>query len=155
MGMRTIRAFSRSRAARVAASIALVLFGLVACSRSPPEDRLRARIAAMQTALEAGQVSDFMEGVAEDFGGRGELDRQGAVNLLRAQRLRNARIGATLGPLQIELHGERASVRFTAMLTGSGGGLLPDRAEAWSFDSAWRDGPDDWQLIHAEWEPAL
>ncbi|HET9047991.1 MAG TPA: nuclear transport factor 2 family protein [Chiayiivirga sp.] len=155
MDTRTIRDFSRCRGILAAAGIGLLMLGLAACSRSPPEQRLRDRIATMQVALEAGEVSEFMAGVAEDFDGGGELDRRGVANLLRAQRLRNARIGATLGPLQIDLYGERASVRFTAMLTGSGGGLLPDRAEAWTFDSGWRDGPDDWQLIHAEWEPTL
>lgn len=149
----------RNRRGRVAIcailAASLVLMSLAGCSRSAPEDRLRARINAMQDALEARRPTDFVAGIAEDFSSDSGLDREGVRNLLRLQVLRNERIGATLGPLKIELHGERASVTFSAMLTGSRGGLLPDNARAWSVRSGWRDGPDDWQLIHAQWEPAL
>ncbi len=134
---------------------ALMLSSLVGCSRSPPEDRLRARVAAMQEALETGRPSDFVAGIAEDFTGESGLDREGVRNLLRVQVLRNERIGASLGPMTVEMHGERATVTFTALLTGGRGGLLPDNARAWSVRSGWRDGPDDWQMIHAEWKPAL
>ena len=133
----------------------LMLLNLTGCSRSPPEDRLRARIAAMQDALEARRPADFVAGIAEDFAGDSGLDREGVRNMLRVQVLRNERIGASLGPMTVEMHGERAVVTFTAVLTGSRGGLLPDNARAWSVRSGWRDGPDDWQMIHAEWEPAL
>lgn len=133
----------------------LLLAGLAGCARSAPEERLRARIEAMQNALEAGRPADFMAGVAEDFSADAGLDREGVHQLLRVQVLRNERIGATLGPLTIDLQGERASVTFSAVLTGSRGGLLPDNARAWRVRSGWRDGPDDWQLIHARWEPAL
>ena len=133
----------------------LMLLNLTGCSRSPPEDRLRARIAAMQDALEARRPADFVAGIAEDFAGDSGLDREGVRNMLRVQVLRNERIGASLGPMTVEMHGERAVVIFTAVLTGSRGGLLPDNARAWSVRSGWRDGPDDWQMIHAEWEPVL
>ena len=109
----------------------------------------------MQEALETGRPSDFVAGIAEDFAGDSGLDREGVRNLLRVQVLRNERIGASLGPMTVEMHGERATVTFTALLTGSRGGLLPDNARAWSVRSGWRDGPDDWQMIHAEWKPAL
>ncbi len=155
MQARSFHGFGRDFAWRLALVACCVLVGLVACSRTPPEERLRARIAGMQVALETGSVADFLAGIAEDFAGAHDLDRNGVGNLLRAQRLRNARIGATVGPLDITLHGERATVKFTAMLTGGDGSLLPDRAEAWTFTSGWRDGPDDWQLIHASWEPTL
>lgn len=125
------------------------------CSRSPPEARLRDRIASMQAALEARNPKAFVAGVAEDFSGDSNLDREGVRNLLRAQLLRNQRIGATLGPLDVQLHGERATVRFKVMLTGGSGGLLPDSARGWQVDSGWRDGPEDWQLIHASWQPVL
>lgn len=135
--------------------LGLSLMALAGCSRSAPEQRLRERIASMQAALEAGEVSDFMQGVAADFGSDQGLDRTGVHNFLCAQRLRNSKMGATLGPLTIEVQGERASVSFTAMLTGGSGGLLPQRADAWTFESGWRDGPEDWQVIHAQWKPAL
>ena len=135
--------------------VLLMLALLAGCSRSPPEQRLRERIAEMQQALEARKSADFVAGIAEDFGSDNGMDREGIRNLLRVQMLRNASIGATLGPLDISLHGERATVKFSAVLTGGSGGLLPDSARPWSVTSAWRDGADGWQLIHASWEPML
>lgn len=135
--------------------VLLMLALLAGCDRSPPEQRLRERIAEMQQALEARKPAAFVEGIAEDFGSDNGMDREGIRNLLRVQMLRNASIGATLGPLDITLHGERATVTFSAVLTGGSGGLLPDSARPWSVTSAWRDGADGWQLIHASWEPML
>lgn len=109
----------------------------------------------MQEALEARRPADFVAGIAEDFTGESDLDRDGVRKLLRLQLLRNAQVGASLGPLQIELHGERATVSFTAVLTGGTGSLLPTSAQAWKVSSGWRDGPDGWQVIQARWEPVL
>lgn len=144
----------RGGATRVWPVIVILLAGLVACSSNPPEARLRERIAAMQAALEEPRPADFMRGIAEDFSGEGGMDRAMVHTFLRAQLLRHAHIGASLGPLDIQLHGERANVRFTAVLSG-GEGFLPDRIEGWRIESGWRDGPDGWQLIQATWQPAL
>lgn len=145
----------RSRAAFTMAFCWVVAVGLAGCSHSPPEARLRERITAMQEALEARNPRAFAAGIAEDFTADAGLDKEGVRNLLRAQLLRNQRIGVTLGPLDVQLHGERASVAFKAMLTGGSGGLIPDSARGWRITSGWRDGPDDWQLIQARWEPVL
>ncbi len=131
------------------------LFALVAalagCSASPPEQRLRERIGEMHRALEAREPAAFMRGVAEDFGGRDGLDRNGVHNLLRMQTLRNQSIGATFGPLDIDIVGDRATVKFTVLTTG-GSGFIPERAQPWQVSSGWRDGSEGWQLIQAEWE---
>lgn len=142
-------------AAFACALLWLMLASLAACSHSPPETRLRERITAMQGALEARRPADFVAGIAEDFDGESDLDREGVRNLLRLQLLRNAKIGATIGPIQIELRGERATVTFTAVLTGGTGGLMPTSAQGWKVTSGWRDGPQDWQVIQARWEPVL
>lgn len=149
------RCFAWRAAIRAAAVVLLVILGLAACSRTPPEARLRERIAEMQQALEAREVSGFMAGVAGDFAGGSGLDRTGLRNLVRVQVLRHAAIGVALGPLDVSLHGERATVTFSVMATGGSGGLLPDSARPWAVESHWRDGDDGWQVFHAEWEPAL
>ncbi|UWX04587.1 hypothetical protein H1235_07725 [Pseudoxanthomonas sp. NC8] len=93
-----------------------------------------------------------MDGVAEDFGGNAGMDRAALQQLVRAQILVNADLGLTLGPAEVQLQGERATVRFSAVATG-GGRLLPDRAQAQEVTSGWRDENGQWRLYYAEWRP--
>lgn len=152
-GMRSDARLCRSWAAWIAVLAVLLVLG--GCRREPPEVRLRERIAQMQAAVEARNPGKFMDSVAEDFGSDSGMDRAALHNLLRAQVLRNASIGVSIGPLDVSIQGERASVSFSAMATGSQGGLLPDSARPWAVTTGWRDGPEGWQLIHAKWEPIL
>jgi hypothetical protein len=133
--------------------IALAL--LAACSKPPAEQRLRERIAAMQEAIVQRQASEFMAGVADDFIGNGGIDRAALHNLVRLQVVRNASIGATLGPIDVEMQGERAKVGFDVVLTGGAGGLLPERAQAYAIESGWREQDGEWVVFAADWEPRL
>jgi hypothetical protein len=133
---------------------ALVLL-LAACSKTPAEQRLRETIDAMELAAVEHRPGDFMEAVAADFIGDGHLDRAAMHNLLRAQLLRNQHVGVTRGPLDIQLQGERATVRFNLILTGGAGGLLPERAQGYDITSGWRDEDGEWKLFLVEWEEAL
>lgn len=149
----TIPAASR---ARVATMVWVAFVALLAgCSKPPAEERLRARFDEMQAAVLEHRPGDFIDGVAEDFIGNESADRAALHNILRAQLLRNEEVSATVGPLDIKVTGDRATMDFTMVLTGGAGGLIPERANGWSVKSAWRDGPDGWQVYFAEWSPAL
>lgn len=126
---------------------------LAGCSRMPPDQRLREQLSTMQDALEQRQAGAFMDGVADDFGGNGGMDRAALQQIVRAQMLANANIGLTLGPADVEVQGDRATVRFSAMATGGSGRFLPDRAQAWDVTSGWRDEGGAWRLYYAEWQP--
>lgn len=145
---------SRIHARRIAGAILLAL-GLAACSGSPDEARLRETIDAMQAAVQERRPGDFMDSVTEDFLGDGGLDRAAMHNLLRAQLLRNANIGATRGPLDIQLQGDRAVVDFSVVLTGGAGGLVPERAQGYSIHTGWRIEDGEWRVFLAEWDPKL
>jgi hypothetical protein len=134
-------------------AVVLGLLVLAACSRTPPEQRLREQLGRMQAALEQHDARDFMAGVAADFSGNGGMDRAALQQVVRAQVLVNARIGLTLGPAGVELKGDRATVRFTAAATAGNGRLLPDRAQAWNVTSGWREEDGKWRLYYAEWAP--
>ncbi|HET6397106.1 MAG TPA: hypothetical protein VFF91_09745 [Pseudoxanthomonas sp.] len=125
---------------------------LAGCGRTPPEQRLRAQLESMQEALEGRRADDFMDGVAADFSGNGGIDRAALQQVVRMQVLANERIGLTLGPAEVRMQGDRATVRFAAMTTGGGGRLLPDRAGAWEVTSGWRDEDGQWRLYYAEWK---
>lgn len=126
---------------------------LAACSRTPPEQRLREQVAHMQSALEERRAGDFMDAVAADFAGNSGMDRAALQQVVRAQMLANAHVGLTLGPAQVDIVGDRATVRFSAMASGGSGRFLPERAQAWEVTSGWRDENGQWLLYFAEWKP--
>lgn len=141
--------------------VALSMFALLSmlhvtgCSDTPDEARLRAGIDEMQAAVQEQRPGDFMQFVTDDFIGEGGMDRAALHNLLRAQLLRNASIGATRGPLDIQIRGDQASVGFSVVLTGGAGGLVPERAQGYSIKTGWRIEDGEWRLFLAEWEPKL
>ncbi|MBX3693214.1 nuclear transport factor 2 family protein [Dokdonella sp.] len=132
------------------------LVALAACARTPDEQLLREAMDTMQQALEQARPADFMEHVAEDFtGAGGSIDRKGLRDLLRAQMLGNARIGITRGPADIEVHGDRATVRVTATFTGGDSRWLPERGSVYTLTSGWRRTGGKWHCYNAQWERVL
>lgn len=140
---------------RISGGLCALVVLLAGCAKEPAQTRLRQRIDAMHTAIQARDVPGFMDSVAEDFIGSGNLDRAALQQVVRLQVMRNAAIGVTLGPTQVQLQGARATVEFDVVLTGGAGGLLPERAQGYRIQSGWRDGEEGWQVYHAEWTPAL
>lgn len=143
------------RIAAMTSALSIYAVLLAGCSSEPAEQRLRSRIDTMQTAIAERRIADFMEGVAEDFIGNDNINRAALHNLMRVQALRNASIGATRGPMTVELQGDRATVSFDVVLTGGSGGLIPERAEGYGIKSGWRDEDGEWRVYFAQWGPAL
>lgn len=135
---------------RVLLAVALLL--TVACSRSPDEDALREAMAEMVVAVEARTPDAFMQHVAEDFVAAKGLDRKGLHRMLVAQFLRNQAVGVSSGPLEIKIDQTRAEVGFTAFVTGSTGGWIPERAEGYRIKTLWRFEDGAWLLEWADWE---
>ena len=128
------------------------VLALAACAGDTPEAQLRREFDAMQTAVEAGQASGFIDGVSEDFVGEGGMDRAALHNLVRAQILTNSRVGVTTGPLDVTLQGDNAEVAFDVLLTSGSGRVLPDQAGTYRVTTAWRRESGDWRVHHARWE---
>lgn len=132
------------------------LLSLSGCHRTPDEQRIRNAITAMAQALEHGQPRDFMASVAEDFTGNdGNFDRTSLHNLLRAEVLRNGKLGVILGPIDVELQGDRATVHNTATFTGGAGGFLPERGAVYTFSSGWKREGSKWLCYNASWQQKL
>ena len=107
-------------------------------------------------AVEAHDPRAFMRYVSADFTGNdGQADRDGLHNLLRAQVLRNESVGVTLGPIDVDLLGDRATVHVTATLTGGSGGLLPERGSIYSITSGWKREGGEWKCFNAAWQQKL
>lgn len=128
----------------------LLCWWLASCSQTSPEQRLQLQFERMQTAVEERRIDDFMAGVSTDFAGKGGMDRAALHNLLRLQMLGNASIGATRGPLDIQLQGDRATVKCSVLLTG-GNRFLPERAQTYLITSGWREEDGEWRVYYADW----
>lgn len=145
---------AKYRAHGLLLALLLAALALAACSRTPPEERLRAAIEDLQQAVEQHDGSVLQETIAEDFIGPGGLDRDGARRMAQAMFLRYRDVGVSLGPLDIELRERHATVRFTAAMTG-GAGVLPESGQLYDVQTGWRLEGDEWRLVNADWKPRL
>jgi len=134
----------------------LGLLLLAACSRPSDEQRIRETITAMQQAMENHEPRAFMAHVDDDFvGAEASFDRNALANLLRAEVFRNDDLGVALGPIDVELQDNRATVSLTATFTGGSGGWLPERGSIYSITSSWKRKGSDWVCYGAKWEQKL
>jgi hypothetical protein len=110
----------------------------------------------MQQAMEARNPRAFMAHITDDFVGEdADFDRAALANLLRIEVLRNDSIGATLGPVDIEMQGDRAKARVVATFTGGSGSLLPERGSIYLITSSWKRQGSEWRCYSAAWKQEL
>ncbi len=134
---------------------------LGACTRTPDEQRIRDAMAAMQQAMETRQPRDLLAHVGADFignnggGTEGSVDRTQLGNILRVEVLRNDKIGVTLGPIEVQIQGDRATAHVVATLTGGAGGPLPERVSVYSIVSGWKRDGRNWICYNASWTQQL
>jgi ketosteroid isomerase-like protein len=131
------------------------LVGLAGCTRSDPEQELRATITAMAQAIEQHRVADALEPLAEDFTREsGAFGKQDARRVLAGAMLRNERIQLSTTVTEVRIEGERAHAKVRVIATG-GAGLLPERGQTWEFDTVWRRDQRRWKVFNAEWREGL
>ena len=138
----------------LAASFGMLALALAGCSKQPPEQALRNTIAAMEAAAEKHENDALFDSIAGDFTGSDGMDRQTFRRYVTFTGMRSKSVGVQLGPLDVKLYDNRATVTFTAALSG-GEGLLPDRVQVYDVDTGWRLDDGEWKLISAKWKPQL
>jgi|SRR5690606_8905434 len=123
------------------------------CRRESAEQALRDDIASLQAAIESRDAGAMAGFLAEDFVGNDGLDRDGARRLAVLHFMRNASVGVTPGPLDIQLQGDaHATVRTTVVLTGGSGGIVPGTGRIRDITTGWRREGDDWRMTSVRWE---
>ena len=143
------------RANRLFASLLLIpCLGLMSCSKPAPEQALRDSIQQLEQAAIAKDGSAFFEYFAEDFSGSDGLDRDNFRRYVQLIWLQHKDVGVQMGPLDVKLLEDRATVDFTAALSG-GQGLIPDQGQIYQVQTGWRLEGDEWRLISATWKPIL
>jgi hypothetical protein len=145
---------------RRAAVVVVVIALFSACDRIGPEQKLRQDVAQLQAGVQARDLSSIRGALADDFVGPDGMDRNAAVRLAQVMYLRNQRINAVFGPLQVTLlpsaaNPNHATVAFSAALTGGSGGALPDTARLYQVRTGWRLQDGDWRMTSADWTSAL
>jgi len=137
--------------------VLLITAVVAGCSRSTDEQRIRTAISAMQQAMESRNPRAFMAHVSDDFiGNEAGFDREALANLLRAEVFRNDEVGVTLGPIEIEMQGDRATAKLIATFTGgSPGGMLPERGSVYTITSGWKRRGGEWVCFSGRWEQKL
>ena len=128
-----------------------LLLVLLSCSRPTAEQRLRDTIAAMETAMESGKPGEFIDHVSDDFTGQGSaIDQRQLRGILVGQSLRHENISALLGPLDIKMFDQRATVNVRVLATG--GGWLPESGRQIDIESHWRIESGEWVCFRADWK---
>ena len=140
---------------RRAVVLLLALVAAAGCGRSDPERELRATIDSMARAIEQREPAAFLDALADDFSREsGAFGKQDAKRTLVAAVLRNEKINVSAVVTEVRVDGDRAFARVRVVATG-GAGLLPERGQAWDFESAWRRERGQWKVFNAEWREGL
>lgn len=152
-GFNPIGAQARHGCKALCVLLVFCLLVIAGCGREDTEIALRRQAQGAIEALAEHDHGAFMDIVADDFAGPEGMDRQGVSQMARLYFLRFRQIRLLAGPLSVEMADQRARVSFSLVLAG-GDGLLPDQAQAYQVDSAWRLDGDDWLMIALEWRAA-
>ena len=126
---------------------------LAGCTAPAPEQALHAAMGELQTAIQARESAVFEDRLARDFIGPQGLDREGARRMAQALYLRHREIGILIGPIEVTMQRQYATVRFDAVLTGGSGGLLPDSARIYAVTTGWGMEDGEWRMTSAQWVP--
>ena len=141
-------------AERMRSLIIAALLLAAACSRSAPEEELRALIADMESAVEARDTAFFRGVIGASYrDGRGN-DREGLINAIRGFFLTNPKIEAIVRVVRVRIDSLDSAdvVLQVALLRGVGGpSLLGFEADFRTIElELVRD--DEWSVIGASWE---
>ena len=115
---------------------------------------MRDTIGQMQQAAIDKDAGALFQHFADDFSGSDALDRENFRRYVQLVWLQHKDIGVNMGPLDVKMMEDRATVNFTVALSG-GQGLIPDEGQIYQVQTGWRLEGNDWKLISATWKPAL
>jgi len=124
---------------------------MAACARTPDDQAIRKSIENGAAAAQAHDASALTDMLADDFIGNDELDKAGLKSQLRGQFVVAKAIGVRVGPIDVEVNGDRATARFDAFVTDTSGRWIPDRAATLHFQTGWRRDGKYWLCNNAKW----
>lgn len=146
---------------RRAALLALVLgIGLGGCRGEPttPEEQVRAVIAEVAAAIEAGEVSSAREHISESFESARGHDARELAQLLTFHVMRHQRVSIVTRVHEVFVREpERVEVRAAAASAGRTIAGPEDlrglRGQIYALELDFALEGDAWKLIFADWRP--
>lgn len=129
--------------------MALALLALAACGRKRPEDRVRAAFEGCRAAVEAGDAAKAAEPLDPAFRGPEGMDRATA-RLFLVGTLQRQKVGVTVLRNEVRVDGPEATQEVDLVLTGKGGGLLPEDASRRTLLLRWRETGGEWRLLEVQ-----
>ena len=132
----------------------LAIAMLAGCQRTPDEQQVRQAISEAAAAARSNDAGGLLAWVSADFiGNEGDLDRDGLRRMLALRAFRHDSTGVLIGPVSIERQGDRMIATFSLTLTGGrSDSLLPNQAESFSMNTAWRREGGRWRCYSATWK---
>lgn len=127
---------------------------LVACDKTPDEEKIRAALSEIETAVQKRQTRPVLKYFSKNFTGPDGMTVRQLRQLMAAHYFRNKKIQIVIAGLRIKVTGIDADVHFNAATTG-GTGLLPERLQYYDVDTTWRKIDGDWRIKSANWMPVL
>ncbi len=139
----------------------VVLAAALACSpdADTPEARVRATLAAMETAAEAKDAGAFREHLSESYSDAEGHDTRAVMGIVTFHFLQNRGIHllSRVSEVTIAAPGEAQVLAFVAMAgtpIDSADALARVRADLWRFDVTLREEDGAWRVTRAAWRPA-
>ena len=137
--------------------VALLAAGLFACgdAPTPPEEALRAWVAAGQQRAEAKDRSGLMDMVSSDYADARGNDRDAIEQLFMLYFLRANNIKLLTSIEDVRVFSDSAGeIDLQVVMAATHGGVLGFSGDIYNFElELVRDG-DDWRLIAGRWGAA-
>jgi hypothetical protein len=134
--------------------LAAALLALAACGadRTPPEEALRAWVAAAELAAEARERGVLVEMISADYADARGNDRAALDRMLRLWFLRQSDIALLTKIDSIELYKDTAAqISLTVGMAATNSNVFGLSADAYRFEFDMVLDDDEWFLIGARW----
>ena len=137
---------------RLTLALAAATFTACGAPPAPPEEALRAWVAAAERAAEDRDLDALLELVSADYADARGNDRDDVARTLRWWFLRQKSIGLIVDIARIELFRDSAAdVALTVGMAGVNDSTFGFSADAYRFELELRRSGDEWRLIGARW----
>jgi hypothetical protein len=145
----------------VAVAVAVAPWALACRKRASPEDRVRALLASLEQAVQAGDLGPVREALSPLFSGNDNLDKAGALAALQLRLRSQKQIYLFTRILNVETAAGEAGAELLVAMAGvpiPGPEALPRlEADVYRFQLALLedvDAPQGYRVKTAAWSPA-